>query len=81
MCSNLCAENRWTHISKFTTLSLVLKTPHRDVVLLVKPCMGSEELAQAPEVCFSVRRFELFNGAPGLCKFAAPGTSLAMAKS
>ena len=51
MCSNLFAENRWTQTSKFTTLSLVLKNPLY-AVLLVKPVMGSDDLAQVLEVCF-----------------------------
>ena len=52
MRSNLFAENRWTNRSNFTVLFSGIEESPRDVVLLVKPCMGSEELAQVPEVCF-----------------------------
>ena len=58
--------------------SLKLKQHPKQVRKLV---MCSFFFAENRRGTLSVRRFELFNGAPGLCKFASPGTSLSTAKS
>ncbi len=44
-------ESLETNIEVHNAFSGIEESP-RDVVLLVKPFMGSEELAQVPEVCF-----------------------------